>query len=303
MRHALVSLALVLSGAAAAQQDFSKVTVNTVHAGGVVSMLEGAGGNVGVSVGPDGVLMIDTQYPAMRDKLVAAIAELQKPGTPRFIVNTHWHMDHTGGDAGLARLPDGGLGAVILAQDAVRQRMHDGNERQPAADSAALPVITFADALTLHLNGEDIRVLHLPHGHTDGDSVLLFPVSKVAHLGDLFFNKRFPFVDLSSGGDVLGLQRDLAQLLPQIPTDWKIIPGHGPLATLDDFKQYQRMLDDSIRTVKDALAKGQTREQILAAGLPAEWQAWAWEFISADRWLGTVYDSLKAAPDGPPAGR
>jgi len=304
MRISVACVAFVLSGAVAAQQDFSKVTVNTVHAGGVVSMLEtGVAGNVGVSVGPDGVLMIDTQFPGLREKLVAAMAELQKPGLPRFIVNTHWHMDHTGGDAGLARLPDGGLGAVILAQDAVRQRMHDGNERQPAADSAALPVITFADSVTLHLNGEDIRVLHLPHGHTDGDSVLLFPVSKVAHLGDLFFNKRFPFVDLASGGDVLGLQRDIAQLVPQIPADWKVIPGHGPLATLDDLKLYQRMLDESIRTVKDAMAKGQTREQILAAGVPAEWKSWAWEFISADRWLGTVYDSLKAAPDGPPAGR
>src|SRR5258705_7154758 len=163
MRNVLVSLALVLSGAAAAQQDFSKVTVNTVHAGGVVSMLEGAGGNVGVSVGPDGVLMIDTQFPGMRDKLVAAIAELQKPGTPRFVVNTHWHMDHTGGNAGLARLPDGGLGAVVIAQDAVRQRMQDGNERQAAAAGEALPVITFADGVTLHLNGEGIPVLHLPH--------------------------------------------------------------------------------------------------------------------------------------------
>jgi glyoxylase-like metal-dependent hydrolase (beta-lactamase superfamily II) len=304
MRSLLAPLALVLSGAAAAQQqDFSKVTVNTVHAGGVVSMLEGAGGNVGVSVGPDGVLMIDTQFPGMREKLVAAIAALQQPGTPRFVVNTHWHMDHTQGNAGLARLPDGGLGAVVIAQEAVRQRMQDGSQGQAAAPPEALPVITFANDVTLHLNGEDIRVLHMPHGHTDGDSALLFPVSKVAHLGDLFFNKRFPFVDLSSGGDVLGLQRDIAQLVPQIGADWKIIPGHGPLATLDELKLYQRMLDESIRTVKEALAKGQTREQILAAGLPAEWQGWAWEFISADRWLGTVYDSLKAAPDGPPAGR
>jgi glyoxylase-like metal-dependent hydrolase (beta-lactamase superfamily II) len=247
--------------------------------------------------------MIDTQFPEMRDKLVAAIAELQKPGLPRFVVNTHWHFDHTGGNAGLARLPDGGLGAVIIAQDAVRQRMQDGTDRQPAAAGEALPVITFADDVTLHLNGEDIRVLHLAHGHTDGDSVLLFPVSKVAHLGDLFFNKRFPFVDLSSGGDVLGLQRDIAQLVPQIPADWKVIPGHGPLASLDDLKLYQRMLDETIRQVKDAMAKGQTREQILAAGVPAEWQGWAWQFISAERWLGTVYDSLKAAPDGPPAGR
>src|SRR5262249_55579722 len=160
---------------------------------------------------------------------------------------------------------DGGLGAVIIAQDNVRQRMQEGSQRQAAAAPEALPVITFANDVTLHLNGEDIHVLHLAHGHTDGDSVLLFPVSKVAHLGDLFFNQRFPFVDLSSGGDVLGLQRDIAQLVPQIPADWKIIPGHGPLASLDDLKLYQRMLDESVRTVKDAMAKGQTREQVLAA--------------------------------------
>jgi len=294
-----VPLVLLAVGAAAAQQDFSKVAVNVVHAGGTVSMLEGAGGNVGVSVGPDGVLMIDTQFPAMRERLVAAIAGLQQPGTPRFVVDTHWHADHTGGNGGLARLPDGGLGAVVIAQDAVRERLAQGNDRSPAAEHAALPVITFPDSLTLHLNGEDIRVQHFAHAHTDGDSVLLFPVSKVAHLGDLFFNKRFPFVDLSSGGDVVGLQGAIAELAKSLPADWQLIPGHGPLATRDDLETYLHMLDDSLQAVRAGMKDGKTKEQVIAAGVPAAWKDWGWEFVSADRWLGTVYDSLTAAPDGP----
>ena len=298
----LVLVALALSGAVSAQ-DFSKVQVQTVRAGGAVHMLEGAGGNVGVSVGPDGVLMIDTQFPEMRDKLLAAIAELQKPGMPRFVLDTHWHADHTGGNLGLARLPDGGLGAVILAHDEVRARLAKGSERPPAVEPAALPVITYADGLTLHLNGDDIRVVHYAHAHTDGDSVLLFPTSKVAHLGDLFFNQRFPFVDLSSGGDVVGLQRAIEQLLPEIPADWKIIPGHGPLATPDELKTYKRMLDESLALVRERMGQGKSRDQVLADGVPQEWQGWAWTFISAETWLGTVYDSLKAAPDGPAAGR
>lgn len=305
MRLVALPLAALLSSVVAAQQDFSKVEVKVVPAGGVVSMLEGSGGNVGVSVGPDGVLMIDTQYPGMRDKLLAAIATLQQPGTPRFVVNTHWHYDHTGGNGGVARLPDGGLGAVIIAHDAARERQVKGRDGQPPpAGHEALPVITYPDRITLHVNGEDVSVVHFAHAHTDGDSVLRFPVSKVAHLGDLFFHDRFPFVDLDSGGDVIGLQRAITQLVEEIPADWRIIPGHGPLATHEDLKTYLRMLDGSIEAIRSHQALGRTREEVIAAGVPDEWKSWSWPFISTEDWLGTVYDSLKAAPDGPaPAGR
>jgi cyclase len=303
MRHALLAASVLLAGAASAQQDFSKVAVNVTPVGGAVSMLEGQGGNVGVSVGPDGVLMIDTEFPGLRDKLLAAIAGLEKPGTPRIVVNTHWHGDHTGGNAGIARLPDGGFGAVILAQDNVRDRLLKGTATQPAAPAAALPIITFKDGITLHMNGDDIRVQHFEHGHTDGDCVLLFPASKAAHLGDLFFNARFPFVDLASGGDVVGLQRSIEALLKQLPDDWKIIPGHGPLATHKDLEAYDRMLTESLKAVRERIAKGLDKDKVVAAGLPDEWKSWNWEFVNTDRWLGTVYDSLKAAPDGPPAAR
>jgi len=303
MRPLLIAPLLLTFGLAAAQQDFTQVKVTVTPVGGAVSMLEGAGGNVGVSVGPDGVLMIDTQFPELRDRLLAAIAGLEKPGTPRLVVNTHCHGDHTGGNAGLGQTPDGLPGAVILAQDAVRDRLVKGSEHQPAAEPAALPIITFKDSVTLHMNGDDITMQHFAHGHTDGDSVLLFPHSKAAHLGDLFFNQRFPFVDLASGGDVVGLQHDIEQLLKQIPDDWKIIPGHGPLGTHKDLETYKRMLDESIKTVKDGLAKGLAKDKIAAAGLSDEWKSWSWQFVATDRWLGTVYDSLKANPDGPAAGR
>lgn len=300
MRLVAVPLAVLMSSAAIAQQDFSKVEVKVVPAGGVVSMLEGAGGNVGVSAGPDGVLMVDTQFPELHDKLMAAIAQLQQPGTPRFVLNTHWHYDHTGGNGEVGRAPDGGLGAVILAQDAVRERQMKGrNGQPPPAEHAALPVITYPDRITLHVNGEDVSVVHFPHAHTDGDSVLRFPVSKVAHLGDLFFHQRFPFVDLESGGDVVGLQRAVTRLAQEIPADWKIIPGHGPLATSEDLKTYVRMLDETIAAVRTALAAGKSRDEIVAAGVPEAWKDWGWQFVPAERWLETVHDSLKASPDGP----
>jgi cyclase len=302
MRSALVVPLVLVLGLASAQRDMSKSPVTVTPVAGAVSMLVGEGGNVGVSVGPDGVLMIDTQFPDMREKLLAAIAGLQQPGAPRLIVNTHWHGDHTGGNAGLGKTAEGQPGALILAQDNVRERMQKGREGQPPAPPEALPAITFAEGVTLHMNGDDIAVRHFAHGHTDGDSVLLFPHSKAAHLGDLFFNGRFPFVDLASGGDVVGLQHAVEALLKEIPADWKIIPGHGDLATHDDLQNYARMLADSVGHVKAALAKGQTKEQIVAAGVPEEWKSWSWQFVSADRWLGTVFDSLKANPDGP-AGR
>lgn len=299
MRTVLVAVVVLSLGVAAAQRDFSNSKVTVTPAGGAVSMLEGEGGNVGVSVGPDGVLMIDTQFEGMREKLLAAIAGLQKPGTPRLVVNTHWHGDHTGGNAGLGQTAEGTPGAVIIAQDNVRERLAKASDRGPPAPPAALPVITFKDGVTLHMNGDDVTVQHFAHCHTDGDSALLFPKSKVAHLGDLFFNGRFPFVDLSSGGDVVGLQRAIDELLQKIPEDWKIIPGHGALASHKDLENYARMLAESVNLVKDGMAAGKTKEAIVAAGPTEEWKSWGWNFVNADRWLGTIFDSLKASPDGP----
>ena len=193
------------AGVAEAQRDFSGVEIQTTSLGDGLAMLQGAGGNLGVSTGPDGVLLIDDQYAPMTDKIRAAIAELSNDPV-RFVLNTHWHRDHTGGNENLGR-----GGAVIIAHDDVRKRMNSGqyfalrDTTIPASPRAALPIVTYSDGLTLHLNGQTIDVLHVDPAHTDGDSIVYFREADVLHLGDIFFAGRYPFIDLSSGGRVDGI--------------------------------------------------------------------------------------------------
>ncbi|TAH34405.1 MAG: MBL fold metallo-hydrolase [Planctomycetota bacterium] len=282
------ALALGFAAADVPQDDLSAVQIRTTLVAGSVRMLEGAGGNIGVSSGPDGTLMIDDQFAPLADKIRKALAEIGG-GPLRFLINTHWHGDHTGGNAAF------GKQAAILAHENVRVRLAAPQQRRgqevPAAPKEALPVITYADGVTLHFNGEDVRVRFLP-GHTDGDSVILFTGSKVAHLGDLFFSGRFPFVDRNSGGDVQALTRSIDTLLQTIPPDYKLIPGHGPVSTLDDLRSYHRMLTETTELVRQRIRDGMSREQVTAAGVPEPWSAWSWQFIDTPAWLGTVYDCL-----------
>jgi cyclase len=165
----------------------------------------------------------------------------------------------------------------------------------PASPKEALPVITYAQSVSIHFNGEEIRVMHLPAGHTDGDSAVLFTASNVAHLGDHFFAGRFPFVDIDSGGSVQGLTRNIADLIARLPAGVKIIPGHGPLSTIDDLKTYHRMLTATTDHVRRQIDAGRSAEQIKAAGLPEEWKSWGTGFINQDRWIDTVHRSLTRA--------
>src|SRR5664280_343668 len=236
----LLSVSLLLAaGVAAAQQDFSKVQIKVTKVAGTVYMLEGAGGNIGVSVGEDGVVIVDDQFAPLAPKIREALKGItDKP--IKFVLNTHFHGDHTGGNAQFSSE------APIIAQENVRKRLKEGgvvagSEAKPAPKEA-LPVITFNDRATVHLNGEDIRAIHFPHGHTDGDSVIFFPQSNVVHMGDDFVTYDFPFVDVRSGGSVSGMIAGVEKVLSMTPPDAKIIPGHGPLATPADVRKFVQML-------------------------------------------------------------
>ncbi|MFN2482648.1 MAG: MBL fold metallo-hydrolase [Pyrinomonadaceae bacterium] len=286
----LVAACLALAAGTRSQQpDYSKVQMKATRAAGNVYMLEGAGGNIGVSVGSDGVLIVDDQFAPLADKIRAAVKELN-PGQLRFVLNTHFHGDHTGGNAAF------GKESTIIAHDNVRKRLASEQnvlgEKVAPSPREALPVITYERSVSIHFNDEEIRVVHFPHGHTDGDSVIFFTRSNVIHMGDDFFAGRFPFVDISSGGDVLGLTKNVGDIVAQVPADVKIIPGHGPLSTIDDLKSYHRMLLATTDIVRRQIKAGKTMEQIKAAGLPEEWKTWGTGFIKTDRWIETVYKSL-----------
>ena len=290
----LLTLLFVFTAAGAhAQTDFSKVQMKATKVAGNVYMLEGAGGNIGVSVGDDGLLIVDDQFAPLADKIRAALKGIADKKL-KFILNTHWHGDHTGGNVAF------GPEATIIAHDNVRKRLATEqkstvfNTTTPASPKEALPVITFDQSLSVHFNGEDIRAIHFPHGHTDGDSVIFFSASNVVHLGDDFFAGRFPFVDLESGGSVEGLVKNIGELVNKIPADAKLIPGHGPISTLDDLKSYHRMLQQTTEIVRGKIAAGKTLDQIKSEGLPDEWKPWGAGFIKTDRWVETIYKSLTA---------
>ena len=290
----LLTLLLVFAVSIDAQQrDFSQVQMKATKVAGNVFMLEGSGGNIGVSVGADGILIVDDQFAPLADKIRAALKELGQ-GKLRFILNTHWHGDHTGGNVAF------GPEATIIAHDNVRKRLATEQRSQvfnsttPASPKEALPVITFGQSLSVHFNGEEIRAIHYPQGHTDGDSVIFFTNSNVVHLGDDFFAGRFPFVDLESGGSVEGLIKNIGEIIGKIPEGAKLIPGHGPISTLDDLKAYHRMLQQTTEIVRQKMTAGKTLEQIKSEGLPAEWQSWGTGFIKTDRWVETIHKSLTA---------
>lgn len=277
----------------AQQRDFSRVEIKATKVAGNVYMLQGAGGNIGVSVGDDGILIVDDQFAPLADKIRAALKGIGDKKL-RFILNTHWHEDHTGGNVAF------GPEAPIIAHDNVRRRMATEQRSElfksttPASPKEALPVITFDQTLTVHFNGEEIRAIHFPQGHTDGDSVIFFTSSNVVHLGDDFFAGMFPFVDLDSGGSVEGLAKNIGEIIGKIPAGAKLIPGHGPLSTIDDLKTFHNMLLKTTEIVRQKIAAGKTLDQVKSEGLPDEWKSWGTGFIKTDMWLEIVHRSLSA---------
>jgi cyclase len=290
-----VTLGVVLvAGAAAAQEpDFSKVEVKTVPVAGSVSMLAGFGGNIGVSVGPDGAFVIDDDYAPLTSKVKAAIAALGNPKL-RFVLNTHWHGDHSGGNEGL-----GEAGALIVAHDNVRARMSTEqfmrlwNEKVPASSPKALPVVTFSDAVTFHLNGDEVHAFHVPPAHTDGDAIVHFRKADVIHMGDTFFNGMYPFIDLDTGGNLAGMIAAVDRVLAMAKPSTKIIPGHGPLASRADLEGYRAMLVAVRDRVAEHVKAGRTAEQIKAAAPLKDLDAkWGNGFMKPEMFLSLVVADL-----------
>ena len=264
--------------APAAQQDFSKVEIKTQKVAGNVSMLEGSGGNIGVSAGPDGLLIIDDQFAPLADKIKASLKSFNS-GPLKFLLNTHHHGDHTGGNEIF------GKDTLIVAHTNVRKRM----ESKP---KEAQPVVTYDKSISVHFNGEEIQAMYFSNGHTDNDSIIYFTKSNVAHFGDTFSPGRFPFVDLSGGGDVDGLVIALGEAIKHLPADVKVIPGHGPVSTLEDVKGYRNMIADTADIVRKQMAAGKTMEQIKAQGMPDKYKDLGTGFVKTDTWIQVIYNSL-----------
>jgi glyoxylase-like metal-dependent hydrolase (beta-lactamase superfamily II) len=277
-------------GHLSAQDDFSKVEIKTLKVAGNVYMLEGAGGNIGVIAGADGLLIVDDQFAPLAEKIRAALGSIN-PGKLRFVLNTHWHFDHTGGNAQF------GTDSVIVAHSNVLKRLVTGatilGQVIPPAPKEALPLVTYDNVIYFHFDGEEIRVVHYPAGHTDGDSVVYFTGSNVIHMGDDFFAGRFPFVDLDSGGSVEGLVKNVGDIIAKAPAGAKFIPGHGPISTLEDLRTYHTVLGETMNIVRQRIRQGKTLEQAKAAGLPEKYKVWGTGFIKTDQWIETVYRSLK----------
>lgn len=273
--------------------EFEEVSIETTHAGGAVYMLEGRGGNLGVMAGPDGVLLVDDQYAPLTGKILAAISEID-PGPVRFVINTHWHFDHTGGNEEL-----GGMGAVIVSQDNARERMSTDqfmaaiDRTIPALPPAALPVVTFNDRVTFHFNAEAVVAYHVAHAHTDGDIIIHFPDSNVIHMGDIYFNGMYPLIDRGSGGSVQGMIGAVQSALGLCHSDTRVIPGHGPLANCADLESYGQMLADATDAVRDLMNQGKSLEEIITSRPNAKLDETLGNgFIKPDRFIRFIYNSL-----------
>ena len=292
----LLALALAVVPALRAQQDFSqvKVTVTPIVPG--VYMLQGSGGNIGLSVGKDNAFVIDDEYAPLTDRIKAAIATVT-PNPVRFVVNTHWHGDHAGGNENMAN-----GGAIIVAQENVRRRMSTEQfnalfkSTTPASPAAALPVITFADGMSFYVNGDSVQVTHVKNAHTDGDVLVLFRGANVIHMGDTYFNGMYPYIDVSSGGSLVGIIAAVDRALAMTNDATKIIPGHGPLGDRASLVAYRKVLDTVRGRVSKLIAKKRTLAQVIAAKPLADYdETWGKGFMKPDQFLTIVYASLSNA--------
>lgn len=291
----LLALVFSLVTETAAQDRTSKYQMKVSRLAGSIYLIEGAGGNIAVSAGSDGVVMVDDEVEPLVEQTMEALRGISdKP--VKFVINTHYHDDHTGGNTYLQNL------ATIVAQENVRRRLKSGGtsgnrgsmhtEVKPAPTDA-LPTFTFDDEVTLHINDEDIRILHFPAAHTDGDAIVFFPRANVVHMGDIFVTYGFPFIDIDSGGSIDGMIEAVEKVISRMPTDVKIIPGHGPSSTIADLEAYLAMLKGTRNAVSAALKAGNTLDQMKRANILDPWKKYSGDFVGEDAFLETIYNSLR----------
>ncbi|WP_240330691.1 MBL fold metallo-hydrolase [Sphingorhabdus sp. Alg239-R122] len=279
------------------QRDrFAAVQIKSEELAPGVAVLFGAGGNIGVSHGEDGTVLIDDQFAPLTGKIQTAIADLGAAPV-KFLINTHWHFDHSGGNENFGK-----EGALIMAHDNVRIRMAgeqtSGRGNDPASPAEALPVITYADGIKLHLNGDMVHVKHMPSGHTDGDSIVYWEKANVLHMGDLYFNKvTLPFIDTNSGGNAVGMLEAANMALEMINDDTKVIPGHGPMATKADLMAYRDMLENVVGAVKSARDAGKSLTEIQAMKPAADYDTNPNAFIKGDAFVEAIWKSLENAQE------
>ena len=289
------SLSLGLALPACAQQDLESVEIRAEKAAEGVSVLFGAGGNIAVSHGADGTILVDDQFAPLSAKIEAAVAALGASPV-KWLINTHWHGDHSGGNENFGK-----AGAMIMAHDHVRERMASEQKIRgrvtPASPAIALPVLTYHNGIALHLNGDTIQIIHAPHAHTDGDSILHWKKANVIHMGDTYFHQvTLPFIDLESGGSVRGMVKAVSMALAMADEETLIIPGHGPLARKSDLAAYRAMLVEVSAAVRKACADGKSLEEIQAMKLAAKWDTNPQAFIKGDTFVASVYHSLANPP-------
>ncbi|SDI84323.1 Glyoxylase, beta-lactamase superfamily II [Ferrimonas sediminum] len=273
----LLLLTLIFALPASGDDRFKDIEIVSQEVAQGVYMLTGSGGNIGVSAGDDGILIIDDQFAPLADRIAAALTAIN-PKPVKYLLNTHYHGDHIGGNAEFASQ------ATIFAHHNVRLRLAQDSSLTPAH----LPVVTYSDGITIHFNGDRLRVVHLPSGHTDGDSLVRFERANVVHMGDLFFKDTFPYVDLKGGGSVEGYLNNVTTALGWMDDDTKVIPGHGGLATKADMQKFQEMLLNSITWARKQPMDASLQQW--QAAFPESLHSWSWRFITTERWVTTLYE-------------
>ena len=286
-------LPLLITAGANANDHWDSIEVQTVPVSDGIYMLMGEGGNIGVSIGEDGTFAIDDQYEQMSAKITAAIKALSGE-SPKFLFNTHWHGDHAGGNEHFGK-----QGAIIVAHENVRESLKVEksiklfNMHKPPSPKEALPVVTFQREMSLHLNGDDIRMVHVANAHTDGDAIVHFTQANVIHAGDTFFNGFYPFIDVDSGGGIAGMIVACDTVLALANDKTKIMPGHGPLASKADLVAFRDMLVVAEKNIQALIAAGKSEADVIAAKPLAELdKEWGDGFIPTDMWVKIVYSGM-----------